>query len=97
MLLRQTPELGDLLRGILRNSAATEETGNDSDFEDESDEEDNIEEENEVINLSRTALASLKKLPTLEELEKSATDGKKEQEGDSDTVVEELSIRAQRE
>ena len=41
----------------------------DSDFEDESGDE-NLEEGNEVVNLARSALVSLKKLPTLEELEK---------------------------
>jgi hypothetical protein len=66
-LIRQTPEFPDLLRNILRNAASPDEAVHDSDFEDESGDEN--EEGNEVINLSRTALASLKKLPPLEELE----------------------------
>jgi hypothetical protein len=61
-LILQTPELSDLLRTILRNASSPDEAIEDnSDFEDESD-----EEGNEVINLTRSALISLKKLPRLE-------------------------------
>jgi hypothetical protein len=49
-----------------------DEVIDDSDFEDESGDE-NIEEGNEVVNLARTALVSLKKLPPLEELEGSTS------------------------
>lgn len=80
--------MGDLLRGILRNATVSDEASNDSDFEDESGEEGNVEEDNEVVSLSRTALASLKRLPTLEELEKSVTDGDIGQEGGGDGAVE---------
>lgn len=69
-LIRQTPQFPDLLRTILRNATAPDEAVEDnSEFEDESGDE-SFEEGNEVVNLSRSALISLKKLPTLEELEK---------------------------
>jgi hypothetical protein len=69
-LIRQTPQFPDLLKAILRNATAPDEAVEDnSDFEDESGDE-SFEEGNEVVNLSRTALISLKKLPPLEELEK---------------------------
>src|ERR1700721_954595 len=68
-LIRQTAEFTDLLRGILRNASSPDEAVDDSDFEDESGDE-NFEEGNEVVNLTRSALISLKKLPTLEELER---------------------------
>jgi hypothetical protein len=81
-LIRQTPEFPELLRTILRNATAPDEAVDNSDFEDESDLE-NVEEGNEVISLSRAALVSLKKLPTLEELERNSTKetGKPGQEG----------------
>jgi len=68
-LIRHTPQFQDLLRNILRAaSQSTEEAIEDTDFEDETDEV-TAEEGNEVINLARSALSSLKKLPPLEELE----------------------------
>jgi hypothetical protein len=66
--------LADLLRIILREATAPDEAIDDSDFEDESGDE-NLEEGNEVVNLTRTALVLLKKLPTLEELEESTKVG----------------------
>ena len=68
-LIRKTPELPELLRTILRNAASPDEAIDDSDFEDDSGGEENLEG-NEVVNLCRSALISLKKLPTLEELER---------------------------
>jgi hypothetical protein len=69
-LIRQTPEFPELLRTILRNATASDEAVvDDDDFEDESGDE-NLEEGNEVVNLSKSALVMLKKLPTLEELER---------------------------
>jgi hypothetical protein len=66
-LILQTPELSDLLRTILRNASSPDEAIEDnSDFEDESDPD---EEGNEVINLTRSALISLKKLPRLEKFD----------------------------
>lgn len=67
-LICLTPQFPDLLRTILRDATAPDEDVNDSDFEDESGDE-NFEEGNEVVSLARTALVSLKKLPTLEESE----------------------------
>jgi len=70
-LIRKTPQLADLLRTILRNASSSDEAIEDnSDFEDESSAEENFEEGNEVVNLCRRALISMKKLPTLEELER---------------------------
>ena len=69
MRIRQTSEFQDLLRNILRaTSQSAEEAIEDTDFEDET-EEGAAEEGNEVVNLARSALSSLKKLPSLEELE----------------------------
>ena len=71
-LIRQTPQFTDLLKMILRESSAAHESAvcDDSDFEDESD-GDTIETEgNEVVSLTKAALLLLKKLPSLEELEK---------------------------
>ena len=68
-LIRQTPPFLDLLKTVLREATAPDEAIDDSDFEDESGEE-LLEEGNEVITLTKTALVLLKKLPTLEELEK---------------------------
>ena len=76
-LILQTPQFPDLLRTILREATVPDEVIDDSDFEDESGDE-NLEEGNEVVNLARTALVSLKKLPTLEESE--GTTGTKEGE-----------------
>ena len=70
MLIRQTPEFPELVKTILRNnSSATDDAIYDSGFEDESEAE-NVEDGSEFINLTRAVLMSLKKLPTLEELEK---------------------------
>lgn len=68
-MIRKTPELPELLRTILRNAASPDEAIDDSDFEDDSGGEENLEGGNEVVNLCRSALISLKKLPPLEELE----------------------------
>ena len=71
-LIRQTPQLTDLLKTILRESSAANESavGDDSDFEDESDRATIEAEGNEVLSLTKAALLLLKKLPSLEELEK---------------------------
>lgn len=66
--IRQTPIFTELLKTILREAAVSDEAIEDTDFEDESGDE-NLEEGNEVVNLTKSALASLKKLPTLEVLE----------------------------
>jgi len=73
-LIRQTPQLTDLLKTILRESSAAKESavGDDSDFEDESDGDTIEAERNEVVSLTKAALLLLKKLPSLEELEKGA-------------------------
>jgi hypothetical protein len=64
-LIRQIPEVPDLLRTILRNA-----TGEDPPREtEESTGDESYEEGNEVIGLTRTALSTLQKLPPLEELE----------------------------
>jgi hypothetical protein len=82
-LIRQTPELTGLLRTILRNASSADEAIEDpSDFEDESDE--NVEG-NEVVNLTRSALTSLKKLPPLEELEIHTAEGIARDKGHSPT------------
>jgi hypothetical protein len=75
ILIRQTPQFTDLLKTILRESSALDDAAVDdsSDFEDESDDDKAIEEGNEVLGLTKAALLTLKKLPTLQELERSAS------------------------
>lgn len=75
-LIRQTPQATDLLKTILRESTALDDSavGDDSDFEDASDGE-TVEEGNEVLSLTKAALLLLKKLPSLEELEKGSGKG----------------------
>jgi hypothetical protein len=78
-LIRQTPQATDLLKTILRESTAPDDSavGDDSDFEDASDGE-TVEEGNEVLSLTKAALLLLKKLPSLEQLEKSSGKGVEE-------------------
>jgi hypothetical protein len=78
-LIRQTPQAIDLLKTILRESTAPDDSavGDDSDFEDASDGE-TIEEGNEVLSLTKAALLLLKKLPSLEDLEKGSGKGVEE-------------------
>ncbi len=87
-LILQTPELLDLLRTILREATAPDEAIDDSDFEDESGDE-NVEEGNEVVSLARTALVSLKKLPTLDELEgtTSTKEGEQPSKGEEEQAL----------
>jgi hypothetical protein len=79
-LVRQMAEIPELLRSIVGNPTYTD---SDQELEDENNSE--AEEGTEVVNLSRTALVSLKKLPPLEELEQ-MTDMKK----GTDDVEEEV-------
>lgn len=72
-LIRQIPEIPDLLRSILRG-ASGEEATTDETPEETSDEA--CEEGNEVVSLTRTALSSLRKIPTLEELERMTQSGR---------------------
>ena len=64
-LLRQTPEIPDLLSNVIRN-AQPEEAIADSEAEDEA----GKGEESEVVGLARSALVSLTRLPSLDEVHK---------------------------
>jgi vacuolar protein 8 len=73
-LLREIPEIPDMLRSILRNATGEEPN------EDGPVDEQFYEEGNEVISLTRTALFSLKKLPALGELEQMSQTGQNVEE-----------------
>jgi hypothetical protein len=87
-LIRDSYGLPHMLKSLL-NKIPAEEAVYDSDYEDESDA--GGEEGNEVINLARSAVALLRKLPPSEEVERAGSlrDSGKGRPDSSGTLVEE--------